>query len=124
MIDNKDKGVNMIDLSHQAVIVNNAVLLPTDMGDIEQTARSFKAMSHPLRLKILCILRDGERSVQGIVKMVDTSQSNVSQHLVIMRDEGILAARKDAKWVYYRVADNRTLHLIEVMHDIFCHRRN
>jgi DNA-binding transcriptional ArsR family regulator len=124
VIVKKDKGVDMIDLTHQAAIVNNAILLPTEMEDIEQTARSFKAMSHPLRLKILCILRNGERSVQGIVRMVDTSQSNVSQHLVIMRDEGILTARKDAKWVYYRVTDSRTLRLIEVMHDIFCRHRN
>ena len=48
--------------------------------DIERASRSIKAMSHPLRLKILCILGDSEFSVQDIVDTVGTSQSNISQH--------------------------------------------
>ena len=73
--------------------------------DIERASRSLKAMSHPLRLKILCTLGDQEVSVQGIVENVGTSQSNISQHLAILRDKGILASRKDANRVYYRVGD-------------------
>ena len=64
--------------------------------DVERAARSLKAMSHPLRLKILCTLGDREISVQDIVEHVGTSQSNISQHLAILRDKGILASRKDA----------------------------
>ena len=48
---------------------------------IEQASRAMKAMSHPLRLKILCVLGDREVSVQDIVESVGTSQSNISQHL-------------------------------------------
>lgn len=77
-------------------------------------------MSHPLRLKILCILGDREISVQEIVDQVGTSQSNISQHLGILRDKGILATRKDANRVYYRVGDSRTLRLIGMMQDVFC----
>lgn len=88
--------------------------------DIELAARSLKAMSHPLRLKILCTLGGQEVSVQGIVDNVGTSQSNISQHLAILRDKGILASRKDANRVYYRVSDARTLRLIGMMQDIFC----
>ncbi len=92
-----------------------------DDADIELAARSLKAMSHPLRLKILCILGGEEVSVQDIVELVGTSQSNISQHLAILRDKGILATRKDANRVYYRVGDARTLRLIGMMREVFCH---
>ena len=88
--------------------------------DIERAARSLKAISHPLRLKILCTLGDQEVSVQTIVEQVGTSQSNISQHLAILRDKGILASRKRANRVYYRVGDTRTLQLLGMMHEVFC----
>lgn len=94
--------------------------LMTREEDIERAARSLKAMSHPLRLKILCTLGDQEISVQDIVENVGTSQSNISQHLAILRDKGILSSRKDANRVYYRVGDSRTLRLISMMRDVFC----
>lgn len=89
-------------------------------ADIETASRSLKAMSHPLRLKILCTLGSREVSVQGIVDNVGTSQSNISQHLAILRDKGILLSRKDANKVYYRVGDERTLRLIGMMQEVFC----
>ncbi len=94
--------------------------LMTKDEDIERASRSLKAMSHPLRLKILCTLGDQEISVQDIVKHVGTSQSNISQHLAILRDKGILFSRKDANRVYYKVGDSRTLALIDMMRDVFC----
>ncbi|MFO1423096.1 MAG: metalloregulator ArsR/SmtB family transcription factor [Candidatus Competibacteraceae bacterium] len=90
--------------------------------DIERASRSLKAMSHPLRLKILCTLGDREASVQDIVEQVGTSQSNISQHLAILRDKDILTCRKDANRVYYRVGDARTLRLIGMMREVFCAR--
>ena len=94
--------------------------LPTDDQDIEMAARSLKAMSHPLRLKILCALGNLEISVQDIVEIVGTSQSNISQHLGILREKGILVTRKHANRVYYRVGDKRTLRLIGMMREVFC----
>jgi ArsR family transcriptional regulator len=96
--------------------------LITREEDIDRASRSLKAMSHPLRLKILCTLGDQEISVQDIVESVGTSQSNISQHLAILRDKGILASRKDANRVYYRVGDARTLRLISMMREVFCTR--
>jgi len=87
---------------------------------VEQAARALKAMAHPLRLKILCVLAGGELSVQDIVEAVGTSQSNISQHLGILRDKGVLLARKDANRVLYRVGDERTLQLIGMMREVFC----
>lgn len=94
--------------------------LITREEDIDRASRSLKAMSHPLRLKILCTLGDQEVSVQDIVERVGTSQSNISQHLAILRDKGILASRKEANRVYYRVGDSRTLRLIGMMREVFC----
>ena len=94
--------------------------LMTRDEDIERASRSMKAIAHPLRLKILCTLGNEEISVQGIVEQVGTSQSNISQHLAILRDKGILTARKDANRVYYRVGDQRTLRLIGMMREVFC----
>jgi len=106
----------------------NTTLSPTEEllnhdEDIERASRSLKAMSHPLRLKILCTLGDREVSVQEIVEHVGTSQSNISQHLAILRDKGILVSRKDANRVFYRVGDARTLALIGMMREVFCSRK-
>jgi ArsR family transcriptional regulator len=101
---------------------NNADLIAREK-DIEQASRSLKAISHPLRLKILCVLGDHEVSVQDIVDSVGTSQSNISQHLAILRDKGVLGSRKEANKVFYRVADTRTLKLLELMQEIFCQPR-
>ena len=87
---------------------------------IDQAARALKAMAHPLRLKILCVLGNDEVSVQDIVDAVGTSQSNISQHLAILREKGVLKARKDANRVFYRVGDQRTLALIGMMREVFC----
>jgi ArsR family transcriptional regulator len=87
---------------------------------IEIAARALKSISHPLRLKILCVIGAEEVCVQDIVDAVGTSQSNVSQHLAILRDKGVLMTRKDANRVYYRVGDSRTLQLVAMMREIFC----
>lgn len=88
--------------------------------DILQASLAIKSIAHPLRLKILCVLGSDEISVQDIVNDVGTSQSNISQHLAILRDKGVLCTRKDANRVFYRVSDPRTLKLVEIMRDVFC----
>ena len=91
-----------------------------DDTDIIRAARCLKAMSHPLRLKILCVLGTQSISVQDIVEQVGTSQSNVSQHLAILREKNILGSKKEANRVYYFIDDERMLQLIKMMRDVFC----
>ena len=93
-------------------------------NDIERAAFSLKAMSHPIRLKILCALGEKELAVQDIVERVGTTQSNVSQHLAKLRDKSILTSRRDANRIYYRIKDERILRLIEMMRDLFCPDQN
>ncbi len=91
-----------------------------DDTDIIRAARCLKAMSHPLRLKILCVLGNNSISVQNIVEQVGTSQSNISQHLSILREKNILGSKKEANRVYYFIDDERMLQLIKMMRDVFC----
>lgn len=88
--------------------------------DICLAAQCLKAMAHPLRLKILCTLGASQASVQTLVEACGTTQSNISQHLAILRNKGIIGCRKRAKHVYYYVDDPRTLKLIELMREVFC----
>jgi DNA-binding transcriptional ArsR family regulator len=88
--------------------------------DINRAYRHLKAMSHPLRLRILCVLGDTELCVGDLVDRIGTSQSNISQHLSILHDKGMLISRKEANRVYYRIADPAILRLIAVMHEVFC----
>ncbi|WP_198246846.1 ArsR/SmtB family transcription factor [methane-oxidizing endosymbiont of Gigantopelta aegis] len=88
--------------------------------DINRAARCLKAMSHPLRLKILCVLGSQKISVQQIVEHVGTSQSNISQHLAILREKDILGCEKQANRVYYYIDDERMLQLIRLMREVFC----
>ena len=107
-------------MSVTAETVNVSELI-TNEEDIHHASRALKAMAHPLRLKILCLLgSESEVSVQDIVDHVGTSQSNISQHLAILRAKGVLATRKDANRVYYRIDDLRTLKLVGMMRDVFC----
>lgn len=94
--------------------------LATKQEHIDVAAKSLKAMAHPLRLKILCVIGDQEVCVQDLVDAVGTSQSNISQHLAILRQKGVLQTRKDANRVFYRIADQRTLQLIGMMREVFC----
>src|SRR5450759_2473194 len=101
--------------------------VPSDIFDligkgenIREASAAMQAMAHPLRLKMLCLVNNQELSVLEIVDAVGTSQSNISQHLAVLRDTGILEARKDANKVYYRIVDPRILEMIALTRRIFC----
>ncbi len=88
--------------------------------DILHASMAIKAMAHPLRLKALCVLAEKELCVQTIVDCTGTSHSNMSQHLSILREQGVLASRKEANRVFYRIGDPRTIKLVCMMRDLFC----
>lgn len=88
--------------------------------NIQQASAAMQAMAHPLRLKILCLVGNTELSVLEIVDAVGTSQSNISQHLAVLRDHAILVARKEGNKVFYRIEDPRILKMISLTREIFC----
>lgn len=83
-------------------------------------AAFLKAISNQNRLRILCELTSGERSVSELEGLVPLSQSALSQHLAKLREAGMVGTRRDAQTIYYRLADHRVERLMTVLHDIFC----
>ena len=87
---------------------------------VDSLSDLLKAISHPLRLRILCLLQDGEMSVGDIREKVRTSNANVSQHLYILRNQGIIESIRDANFIYNRIKDERVVKLINTLQDLFC----
>jgi len=87
---------------------------------IKNLSNLLKSISHPIRLKILCLLQEGELTVGEIRNEVQTTHANVSQHLSILRNQGIIDFRKDSNFIYNRIADKRVTALIKALSDIFC----
>jgi DNA-binding transcriptional ArsR family regulator len=83
-------------------------------------ATLLKSIAHPFRLQILCLLQDKEMTVGEISRTIKTTDANISQHLSILRNQGILGTRKEANFIYNRITDNRVTSLIETMQGLFC----
>jgi len=92
------------------------------MEQIDQITSLLKTMAHPIRLKILCLLQEREMSVGELREVVKTTNANVSQHLTILRNQGIISFRKDANFIYNRISDPKVLELIGTMRQLFCQR--
>ncbi len=88
--------------------------------DIEKATKALKAMAHPLRLKILCALKDSELPVLEIVNQVGSSQSNISQHIDILRTKDIVESRRDGNKILCKVKDAKILKLVANMQAVFC----
>jgi len=82
--------------------------MPDEM--LEAVSCRFKLLAEPMRLKILRILCDRERTVQEIVKEVNASQANISKHLTLMHDNGVVTRRKEGLKCYYRIADESIIY--------------
>ena len=85
---------------------------------IETAARALKAISHPLRLKILCVIGDQEACVQEIVDAVGTSQSNISQHLAILQRDGLVRRYREDGHVLWEVVNPRLREACELIDEI------
>lgn len=79
---------------------------------IKLTAELFKALGHPVRIKILHMLSEGERCVCEMIDEVDIEQSNLSQHLGVLKKQGLIDSRKDGQWVRYWIAYPSVIGLI------------
>ena len=87
---------------------------------VEAVSALLKSISHPCRLKILCLLQDGELSVGDLRARLDTTDANISQHLTILRNQGIVKSRKEANFIYNSIADERVIALIDTLQELFC----
>ena len=82
---------------------------------IEMIAARFRVLAEPMRLKMLHTLGDGEMSVGELVEAVGGSQANVSKHLALMLDAGLVARRREGVTIYYRIADETIFELCETV---------
>jgi len=91
------------------------VTLPHPLPDpvVELVARRFRVIGEPMRIRLLDRLRDGEASVLELAEALDSSQQNVSKHLGVLHEAGIVSRRKDGTHAYYAIADESVLDLCE-----------
>ncbi len=78
-------------------------------------AGRFRVLAEPIRLQILQFLEHGESSVTAITTAVHSTQPNVSKHLKLLQDEGLIARRQEGNTVYYRIADETVFELCELV---------
>jgi len=86
----------------------------------EAAADFLKAMANPQRLRVLCVLLEGERSVGEINAQVALSQSALSQHLAVLRESQLVVTRREAQTVFYSVPPGPAHDVLEVLHAAFC----
>jgi len=84
----------------------------------ELHARICRTLAHPKRLEILSLLREGELSVSELAERMGVRLANVSQHLAILRDMGVVTSRRERVNIYYRVADPRIIQACDLMRDV------
>ncbi len=87
---------------------------------IKQISHLLKSMAHPIRLKILYSLKDSELSAGELLKQTNTSNANLSQHLSVLREFGLIQTRREANFLYNSIADQRVIELINKLQHIFC----
>ena len=83
-------------------------------------AQLLKTLANDQRLRVLCLLVGGELSVGQINERIDLSQSALSQHLARLRDEGLVATRREAQTIYYGLAAGPVREIIRTLHGIYC----
>ncbi|CAA9291824.1 Transcriptional regulator [uncultured Coleofasciculus sp.] len=84
---------------------------------VQQVSEYFSILSEPMRLRILNLLREGEKCVQELVEATATSQANVSKHLKVMLQAGILSRRSEGTSAYYKVEDELIFELCNLVCD-------
>ena len=87
-----------------------------------KAAAMLAALSHEARLRVLCDLVTGERMAGELVERSGLSQSALSQHLGRLREEGLVATRREGQSIFYRIANPDAARILSVLHEIYCKR--
>ena len=86
----------------------------------EDASRLLRALANPHRLLVLCVLSDGELPVGELNARVSLSQSALSQHLAVLREDGLVTTRREAQTIYYRLNPGPAPAIIRTLHDFYC----
>jgi DNA-binding transcriptional ArsR family regulator len=79
-----------------------------------------KGLANESRLMIMCVLSEGEISVGQLNQRIRLSQSALSQHLAVLRDQGLVQTRRESQTIYYRLEESAAMSIIELLHDFYC----
>lgn len=88
----------------------------------ERASEFLKMLGHPHRLLILCQLLDGERSVGDLAGLLGVRESTASQHLALLRRDGLVAGRRDGQTIWYSVTSEPARRVLETVYEFFCAR--
>ena len=87
---------------------------------IAEAAKLMEMLSQPVRLKILCILLEGEQSVLSLAELANLSQPAMSHHLKKFRDSDLVQTRREAQTIYYSLKGEEIISVLETLHRIYC----
>ncbi len=90
----------------------------------ELHAQLLKALSHPKRLEIIHLIRDQELPVSDIYTMLDLPQANISQHLMVLRDAGIVVARREGKQIYYSLSNDKIIKANDLLRTVLAEQHH
>jgi DNA-binding transcriptional ArsR family regulator len=85
-----------------------------------EAARLLKALGNEKRLQLLCLLVEGERTVGELNTRLDLSQSALSQHLALLREDGLVRTRREAQAIHYALAPGPAERILHTLHGIYC----
>ncbi|WOE30783.1 MULTISPECIES: metalloregulator ArsR/SmtB family transcription factor [unclassified Acinetobacter] len=91
-----------------------------DFSQIDIVSNCLKVLSNPDRLKILCVLVDGELNVQQIEDCTDIHQPTLSQQLTVLRTNHMVSTRREGKQIFYQVADEKVLKIMQNLYQLYC----
>ena len=86
----------------------------------DQASDLLKALSNRHRLLIICQLIDGEHSVGELAEFLDLRDSTVSQHLALLRRDGLVSARRDAQTIFYSIASDPAREILKTLYQVYC----
>ncbi len=102
-------------------MTQNAAPLETLEQRAAEAARMMRLLGHEKRLLVLChLVAAGEMNVGELVAAVGLSQSALSQHLALLREDGLVTTRRDAQMILYRLADPRAAQILEFLRTLYC----
>jgi ArsR family transcriptional regulator, virulence genes transcriptional regulator len=95
-----------------------------DLGDLEpkiaEASSLMEMLSQPVRLRILCVLLNGEQSVLKLAELAELSQPAMSHHLRKLRHAGLVQTRRDAQTIYYQVKGNEVSAVLDLLYKLYC----
>lgn len=117
--------MTIVTATEYVMAVANPILpVPPDMAAMQaqagEAARLLKHLAHETRLLVLCHLWEHELSVGELNRRIDVSQSVLSQHLAVLRTDGVVDTRREAQSIFYRLADPKAQRILALLHELYC----